>query len=108
VRRREFVVLLGGAGTFPLRVAAQTARARQIAVLMAYREGDPEGRNRVDAFREGLREAGWVDGRNEFPGFSSIWSVILGLAPSFSVEAVPLHSHHGPEITLRSRTLGPP
>jgi putative ABC transport system substrate-binding protein len=31
---------------------------------MSYREGDAEGEGRLSAFRSGLREAGWVEGRN--------------------------------------------
>jgi putative ABC transport system substrate-binding protein len=35
---------------------------RRIAVLMAVREGDPEGDRRYGALRAGLRELGWIDG----------------------------------------------
>ena len=67
MRRREFITLLGGATatTWPLAVRAQQDGAmRRIGVLMAFGEGDPVGEARVAAFREGLQELGWVEGRN--------------------------------------------
>ena len=66
MRRREFITLLGGAtATWPLAVRAQQDGAmRRIGVLMAFGEGDPVGEARVAAFREGLQELGWVEGRN--------------------------------------------
>src|SRR6478672_12804675 len=63
--RREFVVLLGGAATWPLPVRAQQPeRMRRIGVLMLYPENDPEGQLRATAFRQGLQKLGWVVGRN--------------------------------------------
>ena len=37
---------------------------RRIGVLTLFSERDSEGRSRFSAFQEGLREAGWVEGRN--------------------------------------------
>jgi putative ABC transport system substrate-binding protein len=37
---------------------------RRIGVLMAFAEGDPGGQARVAAFRAGLHQLGWADGRN--------------------------------------------
>jgi len=37
---------------------------RRIGVLMGYAESDPEGQANVAAFREGLQELGWTEGRN--------------------------------------------
>jgi putative ABC transport system substrate-binding protein len=65
MRRREFIALLGGmAATWPLAARAQTARVRRIGVLMGIGEDDPEAKPRVDALLQGLREHGWVEGRN--------------------------------------------
>ena len=63
--RREFFALLGGAAAFtPLAAHAQSDRVRLIGALIAARENDPEGQARIDAFRQGLEELGWTEGRN--------------------------------------------
>jgi putative tryptophan/tyrosine transport system substrate-binding protein len=65
MRRREFILALGGAATWPLSVRAQAPeRAQRIAVMMTNAEGDPEGVVRAAALREGLAELGWTEGRN--------------------------------------------
>lgn len=65
MRRREFVWLLGGMAAWPLAVRAQQSdRLRQIGALFSQVEGDPEGRARAEAFRRGLKDLGWIEGRN--------------------------------------------
>jgi len=66
VKRREFITLLGGsAATWPLAGRAQQGeRMRQIGMLMAHSESDPEFEAYVAAFREGLQKLGWTEGRN--------------------------------------------
>jgi putative ABC transport system substrate-binding protein len=66
IGRRQFVSLLGGAAaTWPLAAhAQQTERMRRIGVLQAYSEGDPEARDVVAAFVDGLRKNGWMEGTN--------------------------------------------
>ena len=69
MRRREFITLLGGAAAssplWPLPLYAQQSdRTRRIAVLMSSPASDPEAQLRVAAFEQGLRELGWVEGRN--------------------------------------------
>jgi ABC-type uncharacterized transport system substrate-binding protein len=65
MRRREFLGALAGAAAWPAAAAAQQAeRTRRIGVLMGYAEGDREGQAFVTAFREGLQQLGWADGRN--------------------------------------------
>jgi putative ABC transport system substrate-binding protein len=64
-RRREFITLLGGAAAWPLAARAQQGeRIRRVSVLMPTGENDAEGRSRVAAFVEGLREVGLTEGRN--------------------------------------------
>jgi putative tryptophan/tyrosine transport system substrate-binding protein len=65
-RRREFITLLGGAAVaWPLVAHGQQGpRMRRIGVLMAQAADDPDGQARVAAFLQGLRELGWVEGRN--------------------------------------------
>lgn len=66
MRRREFLgALASAAATWPGAAPAQQAeRTRRIGVLMGYAEGDREGQAFVTAFREGLQQLGWADGRN--------------------------------------------
>src|SRR6266540_2191392 len=66
MRRRTFITLLGGmAAAWPLAAHAQQAGlTRRIGVLVALAEGDPEGQLRIGAFRRGLQDLGWMEGRN--------------------------------------------
>jgi putative ABC transport system substrate-binding protein len=64
VKRRRFITLLGGASAWPLVARAQqTEQMRRIGVLMGIAE-DAEGQARVKALQQGLRELGWIEGRN--------------------------------------------
>jgi putative tryptophan/tyrosine transport system substrate-binding protein len=65
VRRRTFITLLGGAAAWPLAARAQQGGAMpRVGVLFGIAENDPEGRNRVDAFRQELEKLGWMVGQN--------------------------------------------
>jgi putative tryptophan/tyrosine transport system substrate-binding protein len=62
IQRREFVALLGGATTWPLAARAQQAAMPVIGVLGAVA---PERlTERWSAFRQGLKETGYVEGEN--------------------------------------------
>jgi putative ABC transport system substrate-binding protein len=61
LRRREFVMLLSGAAAFPLAAAAQPGRMTRIGALML---GTPDPGLFLREFSEGLRELGYVEGRN--------------------------------------------
>jgi len=62
VRRREFITLLGGAAAaWPLAARAQQARVYTIGVLTLT---SPSPEPLLEALREGLHDAGYVEGRN--------------------------------------------
>src|SRR5258705_1083501 len=64
MKRREFVTLLGSTVAWPVRAQAQqAARVRRLGVLSQ----DPVQAHPTppyQAFQQGLRELGWVDGQN--------------------------------------------
>jgi len=65
MRRREFITLLGGAGTWPLVARAQQSeRMRRIGVLLPFDKDHPEGQARNAAFLQELQKLGWTEGRN--------------------------------------------
>ena len=65
MKRREFIVLIGGAAAMPFAAQAQqNERIRRIGVLMPYAKDDSEGQARVAAFVQELQRLGWTEGRN--------------------------------------------
>jgi len=65
MRRRDLITLIGAATTWPLALRAQQSeRLRRVSVLLGIPENDPETNSRLRAFRLGMRDAGWIEGRN--------------------------------------------
>src|SRR5262249_44788115 len=66
MRRREFIGLLGGAAaTWPVAARAQQGeRVRRVSVLLPATADDPDYQARIAAFKQGLQQLGWSDGRN--------------------------------------------
>jgi putative ABC transport system substrate-binding protein len=64
MRRREFISTLTGAAAWPLAARAQTDKVRLVGATTSLSENDPEGKARLVAFRQGLQDLGWVEGRN--------------------------------------------
>ena len=62
IRRREFIAALGGAAAWPLAAGAQRAGTPVVGYLNALGQNDRP--NLQDAFRRGLRETGYTEGRN--------------------------------------------
>jgi len=66
MRRREFLgVLRGIEKNYTLAARAQPGeRVRRVGALIAFAEDDPETKERLTGFRQGLAKRGWVEGRN--------------------------------------------
>jgi putative ABC transport system substrate-binding protein len=66
MRRRDVLSLLGGAlAPWPLWAEAQQVdRVRVIGVLIGFSESDPGAALRIANLEQGLRELGWIKGRN--------------------------------------------
>jgi putative ABC transport system substrate-binding protein len=64
VKRREFIILLGGAtASWPLAARPQE-RMRRLAALMQYTESNAQGQRWVAALRDDLQKLGWIERRN--------------------------------------------
>jgi putative ABC transport system substrate-binding protein len=66
MRRREFITLRGGAAAWPLAARAQqtASTVRRIGLLLPGNTRTTAVRGQLEAFRQGLKEYGWVEGQN--------------------------------------------
>jgi putative ABC transport system substrate-binding protein len=62
MKRRDFIRMVGMAATLPLQAEAQEASMPLVGFLSS--SSPDRAPRRLEAFREGLREAGYVEGRN--------------------------------------------
>ena len=63
IGRREFITLIGGAAAWPLAARAQQADGiRKIGLL--WPAASPPDSPRMESFRQGLRQLGYVEGQN--------------------------------------------
>jgi ABC-type uncharacterized transport system substrate-binding protein len=100
------IILLGGAMVAcPLGTHAQPdERVRRVGVLMNLSLDDPEGQARLAAFRDGLQQSGWIEGRNA--RFDIRWAA--GEADRFRMFAAELVALAPDRILAASGTAMPP
>ena len=65
MKRRDFIMLFGGAAAWPLAVRAQQGeRVRRIGVIMGFAEDDEVWQAYLATFKRRLQDFGWSEGRN--------------------------------------------
>ena len=65
MRRRDVIKgIATSAAVWPLSARAQPAKVRRVSLLLGLAENDPEANARVKAFRLGMRDLEWIEGRN--------------------------------------------
>jgi putative ABC transport system substrate-binding protein len=64
MRRRDFIILLGGAAAWPLVALAQSERMPRVGVLMGGVADDPDDLARLAGFKQGPERLGWSEGHN--------------------------------------------
>jgi ABC-type uncharacterized transport system substrate-binding protein len=65
MKRRDFITLLGGAASaWPLAAYAQQQSENVARIGFLTRKTDASVAGQIDAFRKGLQDLGWVEGKN--------------------------------------------
>jgi putative tryptophan/tyrosine transport system substrate-binding protein len=66
MRRRAFIVVLGGAAAWPVVARAQqTGRLPRVGLLLPFDdERDPQVQDLLPAFKQRMRDLGWIEDRN--------------------------------------------
>ena len=102
MRRRDFIkVVAGSAAAWPLAARTQQPeQMRRIGILMNRSESDPEGQARLAAFRQGLEQLGWNEGRN-MRIYIRWGEDKIDLEPKYAAELVAL----APDVVLASGTM---
>ncbi|MGB3744796.1 MAG: ABC transporter substrate binding protein [Xanthobacteraceae bacterium] len=108
MRRRDLIVLLGGASVgLPVAARAQQPeRMRRVGFLMNVAADHPQGQARIAEFKQVLQRLGWSDGRNlridirwgEGDADRERRYAIQATASSLGVEVSPIDVHDAGEI----------
>src|SRR6185295_2309283 len=64
MKRREFITLLGGAAALPLAPSAARAQQTMPVIGAVFTASIEAYTDRLRAFRQGLKESGYVEGEN--------------------------------------------
>ena len=64
MRRREFIGLLGGAAALPFAAYGQQRPGPVAQIGFLTRKTDASVASQINAFRQGLQDLGWTEGKN--------------------------------------------
>src|SRR6516225_5027556 len=102
LKRREFITLLGGAAAWPLAAHAQQAGVPLVGLLSGAQLDD----RLIDAIRQGLKEAGLIEGRNiaiKYRSADGRFDRLPGLAAALVAEPVTVILTVGPPAAVAAK-----
>jgi len=114
MNRRDFILALGAAATWPVVTRAQQGgRMRRIGVLMGLQPGDAWAAKYLGALKSGLAGLGWTEGQNldiefraagDLAGLRGQAKELLGLGPdlvvAYTTPAITLLRQAAPELPI--------
>ena len=81
MRRRAFITLLAGTAVLPVSAFGQQRPANAARIGILTRKTDASVRNQISAFRQGLQDLGWIEGKNVTIEHRDAGGEVIRLAP---------------------------
>ena len=81
MRRRAFITLLAGAAVLPVSAFGQQRPANAARIGILTRKTDASVTNQISAFRQGLQDLGWIEGKNVTIEHRDAGGEVIRLAP---------------------------
>ena len=81
MRRRAFITLLAGTAVLPVSAFGQQRPANAARIGLLTRKTDASVTNQISAFRQGLQDLGWIEGKNVTIEHRDAGGEVIRLAP---------------------------
>ena len=81
MRRRAFITLLAGTAVLPVSAFGQQRPANAARIGILTRKTDASVTNQISAFRQGLQDLGWIEGKNVTIEHRDAGGEVIRLAP---------------------------
>jgi len=81
MRRRAFITLLAGTAVLPVSAFGQQRPANAARIGLLTRKTDASVTNQISAFRQGLQDLGWIEGKNVTIEYRDAGGEVNRLAP---------------------------